>query len=940
MLVGKKIGRYEIRRMLGAGGMGEVYLAHDAELDRSIALKILSGELSLDDARRNRFRQEARAVSALNHPNIITIYEIGETEGGTFLATEFIEGETLRDILKRQPLSMARALKIAEQIANALAAAHAANIIHRDVKPENIMIRRDQIAKILDFGLAKPVIRNADGTQKTDEFAQTTPGIVVGSVRYMSPEQARGLGVDERTDVWSLGVVLYEMLTGHQPFNGETASDTLAAVIYKEPEPLAHFVANAPAELQRIVRKTFRKEPDERYQNIKDFALDLKNLLYEIERESSAENKTQPLPAFYIDNSSAPNRVHHTLSANNPTHVSVPPTATSSAEYIVEQVKTHKWQTALASIGAIALLAAMSLGFYRWMNAKPLATKVAAFEKTQVSRISTDGKVLFPAISPDGKYVAYLSGDMGSRSLIVRQVATESAVTILPPTPLMFRGINFTPDGNYVYYVQLTGDNSLGTLYQVPTLGGTPKKLIEDVDTGVTFSPDGKRLAFIRHVPKDNNDIVFTANSDGTNVQPLAGSKDSEFNFFLKVNPQWSPDGAKILVAGGKTEAGDADGMQLAEIRVTNGKFNVFNRKKWKGVVDYLWCKDGSAILLTAKNTEEGTIQIWRFGYPNGELHPITNDLNNYFRLDLAADSATLIALKNDAVSNLWAFAPQTKDLTQISSENRGADGESGLTEIGDGKLLFTRRDETKVNLWTIGSDGKNLQRLTDEAKFNGHQVVSPDGRFIVFCSNRTGAARIWRMDADGKNAISLTEESANSGDYEPQITPDGKTIIFLRDSKQGGKPAILKVSIEGGAPTPIRIDDDQKTAFSARLSPDGKHLAFVTFDDRTFKKSIRIAAFDGERVGATEREFDYNLINNFIWSPDSKSLTYLSVESIPNLWRLPVDVGKPQPITDFKSGRIFNFAWSRDGKRLFMSRGIVNNDLVLIRDASRAVVQ
>ncbi|MDQ4122787.1 MAG: protein kinase [Acidobacteriota bacterium] len=935
MLVGKKIGRYEIRKKIAAGGMGEVYLAHDEQLDRSIALKILSGEFSLDESRRIRFRQEARAASALNHPNIITIYEIGETDEGTFLATEFIEGETLRDYLKRHPFSLARALKVAEQVANALAAAHAAGIVHRDIKPENIMIRQDQIVKILDFGLAKPVLRNADGSIRSGEFAQTTPGIVVGSVRYMSPEQARGLAIDERTDIWSLGVVLYEMLTGRQPFNGETASDTLAAVIYKEPEPLAQFLPNAPAELQRIVRKALRKEPEERYQNIKDFALDLKNLLYEIEHEISAENKTQPLPAFFVDNTSAPNRIHQTSSTNHPTQVSVAPVA-SSAEYLVTQVKTHKWQTIVASIGIIVLLSAISFGFYRWMKVEPLAAAVPRFEKTQISRVSTDGKAIMPAISPDGKYVAYLSGDMGSRSLVVRQVATDSVVTIGQPNPYMYRGITFTPDGNYIYYVQLTGDNSLGTLYQVPTLGGTPKKLIEDVDTGVSFSPDGKRLAFIRHVPKEHNDWVITANSDGTNVQQLAASKNTEFNFFLRVSPQWSPDGSKILVAGGKIEGGEADGMQLGEISVADGKFNVFNPKKWKHIVDYTWVKDGSAILLTAKNSEEGTTQIWRFGYPNGELHPITNDLNNYGRIGLSADSASLVTLKNDVVSNLWSYLPQTKELVQISSENRGADGESGLVETGNGKLLFTRFDDKAVNLWTTGTDGSNLQRLTNEARFNGHPVVSPDGRFIIFCSNRSGGARIWRMDADGGRAVPLTEENPNIGNYEPQITPDGKTVIFIRESKQEGNPVLMKVSVDGGTPTPI-LHEDKTVIMYPRLSPDGKHLAFITFDPTTYKKSIRITEFDGERIGKTEREFDYNLMNSFGWSPDSKSLTYLSVEGIPNLWRLPLDGSKPQPLTDFKSGRIFNYTWSRDGKRLFLSRGIVSNDLVLIRDAARA---
>ncbi|HVF46249.1 MAG TPA: serine/threonine-protein kinase, partial [Pyrinomonadaceae bacterium] len=284
MLTGEKFGRYEIRSKIGEGGMGEVYLAHDAELERKIAIKLLSGEFTTDEERRARFRQEARVISALNHPNIITIYEIGENEHGSFLITEYVEGRTLRDVMRRDSLTIPKILRMVEQAALALVAAHAERIVHRDIKPENIMVRSDGIVKLLDFGLAK-----ANLSMNGGEENKTMPGTVMGSARYMSPEQARGLDVDERTDVWSLGIVLYEMLTGRAPFEGKTATDTIAEVIYKDPEPIGHLLPNLPVELQRIIRKSLQKDRDERYQSMKDFALDIKDLLYDYEHANSGD---------------------------------------------------------------------------------------------------------------------------------------------------------------------------------------------------------------------------------------------------------------------------------------------------------------------------------------------------------------------------------------------------------------------------------------------------------------------------------------------------------------------------------------------------------------------------------------------------------------------------------------------------------------------------
>jgi serine/threonine protein kinase len=494
MLIGAPFGRYEIRAKIGEGGMGEVYSARDAELDRDVAIKLLPSEFTSDQDRKSRFRQEARVVSSLNHPNIITIYEIGENEHGSFLATEFIEGLTLREVMKRESITLKRILRIIEQAANALVAAHNAKIVHRDIKPENIMVRSDAIVKVLDFGLAKP---SASFNGGDSESNKTIPGTVMGSARYMSPEQARGLAVDERTDIWSLGVVLYEMLAGNTPFDGKTTADTIAAIIYVEPEPIANLNPDLPVELHRILRKALQKDRDERYQSVKDFALDIKDLLYILEHGNSG-NKVGHTTSSPDSNENPTMMIHNTISTNHPTN------RTAAIIPAVEESRANffsKWRIAA---GAVLLIALAGLGMYTWFQTDPQLA--AAFEKPQISRITTDGKVLLPAISPDGKYVAYVSGEMGSRSLVVRQISTDSAVTVVPPTNLNFSTVSFSPEGDYVYYGQTRSDYSVTTLFKVPTLGGTPKKLIEDVDSSITFSPDGKQFAFIRHSTKTNED--------------------------------------------------------------------------------------------------------------------------------------------------------------------------------------------------------------------------------------------------------------------------------------------------------------------------------------------------------------------------------------------------------------------------------------------------
>jgi serine/threonine protein kinase len=911
--------------------MGEVYSALDAELGRSVAIKLLPTELTTDEDRRSRFRQEARVISALNHPNIITIYEIGENEHGSFLATEYIEGRTLREVIKRESLTLPRILRIVEQAANALVAAHAAHIVHRDIKPENIMVRSDAIVKVLDFGLAKPNEQIITGSNSGNN--KTVPGTVMGSARYMSPEQARGQEVDERTDIWSLGTVLYELLIGRVPFDGETTADTLAAVIYKEPEPIGHLLPNAPLELQRILRKALQKDREERYQSMKDFALDIKDVLYEIEHANSGDRMAfmASSPAF----SENPTIIHKTISANHPTDETNVYTSGAQSFAAPSHRGVGLWTTLISAVAGVLVFTLVGFAVYRWLGSE-VKLSATAFEKTQISRINTDGKVMQPAISPDGRYVAYVSGEPGNKSLVVRQISTDSSVTIVPTTNLNLQNLTFTPDGDHIYFTQTRNDFAVNTLYQVSTLGGTPKKLIEDIDSAVTFSPDGKQFAFMRHATTDNTDNIFVVNTATLESRPLISTKGSEYDFFAN-KMAWSPDGEKILVGAGKRQSGFVTRTDIAEISLADKKVTRINDKEFFIAGNFVWFDDGSGFLFSGRETQTSPTQIWRSSYPSASIQQVTNDFNDYLDLGISADGRSLVTVKGDTSSSLWKFSPGTKALTQITNESRNLEGSYGLTQTADGRLIYVRSEAKESDIWTSDADGKDPRPLFNETGFSVSPATTPDGRFIVFNLQKDKASRIWRADADGKNAVQLSEDNADYADFNPQVTPDGQSVLFQRQIANSERSILVKVPIEGG-PAEVLYQSDRWSIFQPRVSPDGKRIAFVSYDVNTFEKKLQIATLEGGNFGKVERELEYNLINQIFWSPDGKSLTVLTSRGgTPNLWRLPIDGSDATPVTDFKSGKIMNFAWTPDGKSLLIARGNTNNDLVLIKDAARS---
>jgi serine/threonine protein kinase len=926
MILGTKLGRFEIRKKIGAGGMGEVFLAYDAQLNRNVALKVLLPEFCCNDERVHRFKLEAKAASALNHPNIITIYEINELDEKVFIAMEFIDGVTLREKIEEGKLTICESIKIAEQVADALAVAHEAHIIHRDIKPENIMLRPDGYVKILDFGLAKPTFFHptSGAEDATLQLIKTQPGIVMGSVRYMSPEQARGKDTDERTDVWSLGVVLYEMLAGKNPFDCETFSDSLAALIHVEPQSLE----NVPEEMHRIIRKALRKNAAERYQSIKDFALDLKDLRLQIEH-NSAENKTVNYSGIRsfgkIETDENKTLIHQTSPTKSATGEQKNRWSKTQVNTISNTISRRFFP--LGAIAVFAFLAVAALYFLPGLIGK----NETNFQSIQVSRLTDNGTSHQAAISPDGRLVAFRNTKDGKQSLIIRQIATGNAVEIVPPTEHEFYQPTFSPEGDFVYYV--LSEKGIGTLYRVSTLGGVSKKIAFDVDSKVTFSPDGKQFAFIRHNPTVGGDTVFIAASDGSNLQPFIETKEVGYDKFTGV--AWSPESSRLLLGVFKDANEQNQKIRFATVELADKSVNLIGENAWSSVKSFEWVKNEPGIVFVGKKNVSESMQIWHLSYPDGEFRQVTTDTTDYASLSVSVNTNQIVATKVDVISSFWTFLPSTKELKQLTPESRTLWSNYGVSQMPDGKIIYTKKVGEEINIFSMNEDGSGERQLTSESGANLEPIATPDGRYILFVSNRKGNYNVWRMNADKTNPVQLTDNQ-DAMDRHIQIANNGKTVIFMRQKSDGSKASLMKISVEGGNAEPL-LPESQLSEFAPMVSPDGKRLAYhaMHYDDQTsnFERFTKIVGLDGEKIDRTVEPIDVNVLSEFRWSPDSKSLTYINREGIDNLWNFSVSDKKEKPLTVSNSGNIANFLWSRDGKKIFILRGVMNSDLVLIKD-------
>jgi serine/threonine protein kinase/Tol biopolymer transport system component len=908
--------------------MGEVYLAEDIRLGRKVALKLLPSSFTNDSERLHRFEREARAASALNHPNILTIYEVGAADGRQFIATEYVEGETLRQRQVHSRLKVSEVLELGIQVASALAAAHQAGIVHRDIKPENIMLRTDGYAKVVDFGLAKLTETAKSITSasvSTKLFMDTDTGVVMGTTAYMSPEQARGLPLDARTDIWSLGVVLYEMLSGVTPFKGETPSDMIVAILDRDPARL-QTTALIPSELDWIVRKALQKDREERYQTARELVGDLRRLKQQLDFAAQSERNIDSGSVAVSEAPSAHTEIQSPVSTGGhgvtTTQETVP--ATSAAAQVARP-SNLRVVTVVAGLAALAIVAIV-VGYKFWLGrtARP-------FESMTITRLTNSGQVIDSILSPDGKYLVFALSDGGKQSLWIRQVGIANETVIVPPAPVGIFGITFSRDGNDVYYT-LKSNLDKGTLYRVPALGGTAVKILVGSDGPVTFSPDGKQLALVRgNFPNQGESALIIANIDGSSERTLAVRQlPNQFAPIFFTGPSWSPDGKLIVAAVARIAAPS----HILAFSVADGsETDLTPETPWRFIARTEWLPDMSGLLVIAGDLPS-TSQVWLLSYPDGGQRRITNDLNGYRAIGITEDGKKFTTIQSSGLVNIW-IAPEgdASRALKLTTGNIGFFGSAGNTVswMLDGRLVFVSNESGNLDIWSMDADGGNRKQLTSGVGQDTSPEVSPDGRYIVFSSNRDGRRNIWRMDITGNNPKRLT---GGIGDGVPAVSVDSKWVFY--SSLVDGKPTLWRIGIDGG--TPVQITSS--IAVAPVMSPDGKYVAYLfpaSPDPLAPPNRIAIMPVEG---GEPLKVFEYPAIGTVApsvhWARDGKSIMYTAnTNNVSNIWSQAIDGGPPKQVTDFKDSLITGFAWSFDGKTLVATRGVLMRDAVLISEGN-----
>jgi Tol biopolymer transport system component len=860
---GTKLGPYEIVSPAGAGGMSEVYRARDTRLGRDVAIKVLPEALANDADRLRRFEQEARTIAALNHPNILGIHDIGAHDGAPFLVSEFLEGQTLRDKLVSGPMPVRRAIEYALGIAEGLAAAHEKGIVHRDLKPENVFVTRDGRIKVLDFGLAKLVRPEEDHESAvTLTSPATLPGMVMGTAGYMSPEQVRGEAIDRRSDIFSFGAVLYEMLTGKRAFKRETSAETMTAILREEPQALNDTGWQGPLELQRILVRCLEKNVERRFQSASDLA-------FAIESLSGTATGT--------------------------------PTATS-----VPQPKSRRaW---LPWVIAAALL----IGTAVWEIARPAAAPANPLEKARFTRV-TDFESVEAAISPDGKFVAFISDHDGPFDVWLSQVGTGRLVNLTQgkagPLPGPLRSVGFSGDGSEIWI----GGGDVGMrLRLMPLTGGAPRNFLGEETANLAWSPDGERIVYHTF---GNGDPMFVADRTGANARRIFGDRPGLHNHF----PTWSPDGRWIYFVHGTPATKE---MDLWRIDPAGGNPERLTQRNTD--IAYPTPAGNRTVFYVARDGDGSGPWLWAFDLKRRDSLRASVGLEQYTSVEASADGRKLVATISNPVAGLWSVPilnrlaeegdvkPFTVPTVRALAPRFSGSSLFYLSSLGTGDGLWRLRDGQVTEIWK-GADGALLET----------PAVSPDGGRVAIVLRRSGKRQLHVLSSDGAELQPIAEGIVAQG--SSCWSPDGRWIVTGGSDATG--PGLFKIPLEGGSL--VRLVSGP--ALNPVWSPDGSLIVYAGTNVSSFAPLLAVRP-DGTSVELPHISLR-RLGEHVRFSPDGKSLIYMQgLLASQDFWLLDLASMKSRPLTRLQNrAAMRTFDVTSDGKQIVFDRLRENSQVVMI---------